>query len=112
MTISAYGTRQLGAIVDHSCALAQHLAALISASPTLELAAPVPLNIVCFRVRKFSDVQCAALVADLQEAGLFAPSTTIIAGRLAIRAAIVNHRTTVADIDAFHAVILNLTTDH
>jgi aromatic-L-amino-acid/L-tryptophan decarboxylase len=40
----------------------------------------------------------ADIVVDLQEAGIAAPSTTTIAGVLAIRAAIVNHRTTPADI--------------
>ena len=35
----------------------------------------------------------ARIVADLHEAGDVAPSTTVIDGRLAIRAAIVNHRT-------------------
>jgi len=41
----------------------------------------------------------ARIVADLHEAGDVAPSTTVLDGRLAIRAAIVNHRTTRADID-------------
>ncbi len=36
----------------------------------------------------------------LQERGLAAPSTTRIGGRAVIRAAIFNHRTTLADIDA------------
>jgi hypothetical protein len=36
----------------------------------------------------------------LQESGLVAPSTTRIGGRTAIRAAIVNHRTSQAEIDA------------
>ncbi len=36
---------------------------------------------------------------ELHEAGEVAPSTTVIDGRLAIRAAIVNHRTTEAEVD-------------
>jgi aromatic-L-amino-acid decarboxylase len=100
MTISAYGAEAFGAIVDKSCALAAHLAARVEASAILELAAPVPLNIVCFRAKSQSDAQTGALVAALQNEGLFAPSTTTIGGRLAIRAAIVNHRTELADIDA------------
>ncbi|MGA1997101.1 MAG: tetratricopeptide repeat protein, partial [Bryobacteraceae bacterium] len=36
----------------------------------------------------------------LQESGVAAPSTTVIGGKLAIRAAIVNHRTRSADLDA------------
>ena len=101
MTLSAYGTEALGAIVTHTCQLAKHLETLIRASDMMELAAPVTLNIVCFRVRNFDDAKNASLVVDLQEAGLFAPSNTIINGQIAIRAAIVNHRTTYADIDAF-----------
>ncbi len=41
----------------------------------------------------------AEIVVRLQEVGTVAPSTTTIGGRLAIRAAIVNHRTDEADID-------------
>jgi aromatic-L-amino-acid/L-tryptophan decarboxylase len=37
----------------------------------------------------------------LQEQGLAAPSTTRIGGREVIRAAVFNHRTRFADIDAF-----------
>jgi hypothetical protein len=47
-----------------------------------------------------SNAAVADLVADLQEEGLFAPSTTTINGRCAIRVAIVNHRTEARDIDA------------
>jgi aromatic-L-amino-acid decarboxylase len=100
-TLTAYGSDAFADIVDEACELAAHLAARISASDRLELAAPVSLNIVCFRIRDFSDQALASLVADLQESGRFVPSTTILDGRLAIRAAIVNHRTTRADIDGF-----------
>lgn len=106
MTLSTYGTAALGGIVDDTCALARQLAALVTASPRLTLRAPVKLNIVCFGVDGFTDAQTEALVADLQEEGLFAPSTTTLGGRLAIRAAIVNHRTTAEDMAALVAEIL------
>ncbi|HQU02357.1 MAG TPA: cytochrome D ubiquinol oxidase subunit I, partial [Acetobacteraceae bacterium] len=48
----------------------------------------------------------ADIVADLQESGEFAPSTTIINGQLAIRVAFVNHRTEMADIDDLLAAII------
>jgi glutamate/tyrosine decarboxylase-like PLP-dependent enzyme len=99
MTLSAYGGDALGGVVDTTCDLAAHLAARIAATPQLELLAPVRLNIVCFAVKHHTDAQTADLVADLQEAGLFAPSTTTIGGRLAIRVAIVNHRTEQRDVD-------------
>jgi glutamate/tyrosine decarboxylase-like PLP-dependent enzyme len=106
MTLSAYGSAQLGGVVETSCALAQRLAASVNASNRLTLMAPVKLNIVCFGIDGFTNEQTDALVADLQEEGLFAPSTTTIGGRRAIRAAIVNHRTDEADIDALVAEIL------
>ncbi len=105
-TLSAYGAEAFGKIVDDSCELARHLARRIDTSSRLERAAPVALNIVCFRVHGYTDAKLATLVADLQESGRFVPSTTILDGRLAIRAAIVNHRTTLADINGFVDAIL------
>jgi glutamate/tyrosine decarboxylase-like PLP-dependent enzyme len=100
-TIKVHGTERLGAVVARTCALAQYLGQRVEAHLTLELLAPVQLNIVCFRYRGFDpDRLNAGIVVDLHESGLVAPSTTTIDGRLAIRAAIVNHRTEERDIDA------------
>ncbi len=105
-TLRAYGIETLARIVEDSCDLATHLARRIAAEPRLELAAPVALNIVCFRLRGADDPAHGALVADLQESGRFAPSTTVLEGRLAIRAALVNHRTTRADVDDLVSAVL------
>lgn len=100
-TIKAYGTEKLGRIISNTCALAQYMKQRIESTPTLELLAPVSLNIVCFRYRSpDADRVNADIVIALQESGIAAPSTTTVQGRLAIRAAIVNHRTTARDIDA------------
>jgi glutamate/tyrosine decarboxylase-like PLP-dependent enzyme len=107
MTIAAYGTARLGAVVDHTVSLARLLAVRIGQSSHMELAAPVALNIVCFRLKGWSDEQTANLVADMQEQGLFAPSTTIVNGRLVIRVAIVNHRTRQEDVDALFKFLLH-----
>ena len=108
MTLRAYGADQLGRIVEASCDVAQHLATRVRVEPALEILAPVALNIVCFRVR--ADVDPDRLnrdiVADLQEAGIAAPSTTTVDGKLAIRAAIVNHRTRTDDVDAMVDAVL------
>jgi Flp pilus assembly protein TadD len=73
----------------------------ITEARELELMAPVELNIVCFRYRaKESDRVNQQIVIELQESGIVAPSTTVIGGCLAIRVAIVNHRTGCAEIDA------------
>jgi len=101
MTLSVYGADRIGAIAQQTCDLAAVLAARVDREPALERLAPVALNIVCFRFVAAGldlDRLNADIVADLQEAGIAAPSTTIVNGVLAIRAAIVNHRTNQADI--------------
>jgi aromatic-L-amino-acid decarboxylase len=100
-TLKVHGAARLGSVIARTCELAQYLKTRIEATSALELLAPVPLNIVCFRYRSpDSDRVNAEIVTDLQESGIAAPSTTILDGRLAIRAAIVNHRTEARDLDA------------
>jgi hypothetical protein len=50
----------------------------------------------------------ADIVADLQIAGVVAPSLTRLDGRTAIRAAIVNHRTELRDIETLVSSVLAL----
>jgi glutamate/tyrosine decarboxylase-like PLP-dependent enzyme len=103
--LKTYGLDALGEVIGGACELAQDLAARVEESPELELMAPVGLNIVCFGYRGGDN---AAIVADLHEAGRVAPSTTTLAGRVAIRAAIVNHRTKPEDIEALVEGVLAL----
>jgi aromatic-L-amino-acid/L-tryptophan decarboxylase len=106
-TLKTYGTEKLGAIITRSCALAGYLETRVMAEPRLELLAPVQLNIVCFRYRAVdADEVNRNIVVDIQESGIAAPSTTVLDGRLAIRAAIVNHRTDICDIDALISAVL------
>jgi glutamate/tyrosine decarboxylase-like PLP-dependent enzyme len=108
-TIQVYGAEKLGRVITHTCQLAQYLKRRIDETPQLELLAPVALNIVCFRYRsEDSDHVNADLVVRLQESGICAPSTTRLNGQLAIRVAIVNHRTTQEDIDALLQAALAL----
>jgi glutamate/tyrosine decarboxylase-like PLP-dependent enzyme len=98
-----HGADAIGAAVRRSCENARYLAKLVRAERMLELLAPVPLNIVCFRVRPLpgedGDELNRELVADLQERGLAAPSTTRVGGKLAIRCCLINHRTTRNDVE-------------
>ena len=50
----------------------------------------------------------AAIVVELHERGIAAPSTTQIGGRLAIRACLCNHRTEQRDVDALVNGVLEL----
>jgi aromatic-L-amino-acid/L-tryptophan decarboxylase len=100
-TLKVHGTDALGAAIVHSCALARDLERRVAATPPLELLAPVALNIVCFRYAcADADRVNRAIVADLQEAGEVAPSLTLIDGKVAIRAALFNHRSDERDIEA------------
>lgn len=108
-TIKVYGADKLGRMISGTCALARYLAQRIEAEAQLELLAPVALNIVCFRYRcADADQVNADIVVALQESGIAAPSTTLINGQLAIRTAIVNHRTEVRDMDALLQAVLAL----
>jgi len=99
-TLKVHGTQALGSVISRLCALARYLESRIAETPELELLAPVELNVVCFRYRA-QDAQRvnAQIVVELQESGAVAPSTTTLGGRLAIRAALVNHRTGTKEID-------------
>jgi len=102
MTFQTLGADAIAAAIEANCAAAKRLAERVAASRVFELAAPVPLNIVCFSLAGETDgARNRELVMRLQERGLAAPSTTRIDGREVIRAAVFNHRTSFADIDAF-----------
>jgi glutamate/tyrosine decarboxylase-like PLP-dependent enzyme len=102
LTFQTLGADAIGRSIEANCAAARHLAARVAASDVFALAAPVPLNIVCFRIKGDAEgASSAELVMRLQERGLAAPSTTRVDGRPVIRAAIFNHRTTLADVDGF-----------
>jgi glutamate/tyrosine decarboxylase-like PLP-dependent enzyme len=102
-TLRTFGISRIGETIAETCRLARHLEARVAREPRLELLAPVPLNIVCFRVRHDDPAEADRLnreiVIDLQESGIAVPSTTRIDGKLAIRVAIVNHRSREQDLD-------------
>lgn len=109
MTLAHYGTGRMGEMVASCCAVARYLADRVEAMPGYALMAPVTLNIVCFRPLALTEAALDSLVKDLHESGIAAPSTTRIDGVLAIRAAIVNHRTTRRTIDLMLEAIDGMT---
>ena len=99
--LRAFGTDRLGASIARCCRVAEHLEARLAASSLFEVVAPARLNIVCWRLADGPDALNAEIAMDLHESGLAVPSMTTIGGHPALRAAIVNHRTTEAHIDGF-----------
>jgi glutamate/tyrosine decarboxylase-like PLP-dependent enzyme len=103
LSFQTLGADSIAAAIEANCAAARRLAGLVTASDLFELAAPVPLNIVCFSLKGDNGTRNQELAMRLQEQGLAAPSTTRMAGRPVLRAAVFNHRTSFADIDGFFA---------
>lgn len=108
-TLRAYGSKHLGAVISGNCRLATLMGHLVETSDDLALAAKVRSNICCFSVAGMENAEASALntaiVYQLQMSGAVVFSTTILGGRTVIRAAITNHRTRTADIEAaVHAV--------
>lgn len=114
MSLKAHGLDKFARLVEQNVAQAQHLAGLVENTPELELVAPVPLNIVCFRVKAaglddtaLNDLNKEILMR-LHESGVAVPSYTTIAGKFALRAAITNHRSTRADFDLMVEKVLSI----
>lgn len=103
-TIQEHGTRALGDAIARNCAQAQALARQIEKRPSLQLIAPVALQIVCFRYAppgmddNAIDALNARIVATIQRRGIAAPSACRMDGKLCIRVCITNHRTTDSDL--------------
>ena len=94
-TVKACGTGALGLSVTDNCRQAALMARLAEESDVLDLAHPVASN-VCTMFPRHGDA--ARIAARLQTEGHAVFSTTIVSGRSALRAAIVNHRTTDEDV--------------
>ena len=101
-TFRVFGADRIAACIEHTCEVAQYLSAKLKQSASYEVCAPVALNIVCFSLKApRGGEDNARIVMALHESGDAAPSLTVLDGKPVIRCAIVNHRTTMKDIDTF-----------
>ena len=113
-TLRAYGRDGYRDMVERHLALAQRLAATVDAAPDLERLADVPLNIVCFRVKppgvpeeELDELNRRVGEAVLADGRVFA-GTTVYAGKVALRPAIVNWQSGDADVDLLVDVVREL----
>jgi glutamate/tyrosine decarboxylase-like PLP-dependent enzyme len=114
-TLAAYGRAGYREIVERHLDLAQRVAKRVDDAPDLERLAEVPLNIVCFRYRP-PGVEDEAALNDLNGRlgqavladGRVYVGTTVYAGKTAFRPAIVNWRTSEADVNLLVDVIREL----
>ena len=115
MSIKTYGVEKLARMVEKNVQQAHVLAQRIKENPELELLAPVPLNIVCFRpspdgfsLAEINDLT-KELLMQIHESGVAVPSYTTLKGQFAIRVSITNHRTQMRDIDLFLTEVIKRT---
>jgi glutamate/tyrosine decarboxylase-like PLP-dependent enzyme len=97
--LKIHGARGIQQAIDSNIEVARHLAQVIEASSDFELMAPAPLSIVCFRHRNGDDAFNKRLMLEVQRDGDSYLSNATIDGRFALRACIVNLRTTPADVE-------------
>ena len=105
MSFKTHGLNAFARLIHQNVRQAHYLAGLVTKHPRLELLAPAPLNVVCFRFTvpgvsedRLNEINQEILLR-IQESGLAIPSQTILHGKFAIRVAITNHRSRREDFD-------------
>ncbi len=105
MSLKAHGISAFSSLIEQNVRQARYCTDLVNNHPDLELVAPAPLNIVCFRFAP-KDVSNYDLnlineeiLLRIQESGLAVPSGTKIGDAFALRIAITNHRSKREDLD-------------
>jgi aromatic-L-amino-acid/L-tryptophan decarboxylase len=114
MSLKEHGALKYGRLIEQNVSQARYLVELVKAAPELELLAPAPLNIVCFRYTTESLDDAALnrlnqeLLIRLHESGLAAPTYTTLNGRYALRAAVTNHRSCRSDFELLVQAVVRL----
>jgi glutamate/tyrosine decarboxylase-like PLP-dependent enzyme len=120
LTLKYYGARRIAAAISDDMAMAQYMEGRMTTEAEFELLAPVQLSICCFRFvpgRLREELALAGsdeareevnaklnrlnerIMGRIQRGGRAYLSNAMLRGRFALRACIINFRTTRADID-------------
>ena len=105
LSFKAHGVDAIASVIEQNVAQAREFAARVVALPDVVLAAPVSLNIVCFRFApsgmdaEAQDALNKEILLRVQEGGLAIISGSRIDTRYVIRVACSNHRSTWADFE-------------
>src|SRR6185369_3474109 len=84
MSLKTHGVNAFSRLIEQNVSQARYCADLIESHPDLELIAPAPLNIVCFRFapkgapREALNSVNQEILLRIQESGLAVPSSTTI----------------------------------
>ena len=114
MTVKAYGATRLRNEINSDISKATFLAELIESDEELELMAPVPLSIVCFRYNPggMDGVELNTLndqiIQAIEEDGRIFLTGTKINGKTTLRVCFINPRTNKDDIQLLKKVVLEI----
>jgi aromatic-L-amino-acid/L-tryptophan decarboxylase len=107
LSLRYHGLRKFRESIEQDLKLAQRLASAIAGASELELLAPPELSVVCFRYKGRNPIseddlnrRNAEILQKIVRRGRIYLSNATLRGRFYLRACIVNHRTTEADVDA------------
>ena len=108
MLLKGVGLDQLSEAIESNLACARHLESMVRSSDDFEMVAPVELSIFCFRhvparlrneSPKAIDAFNERLLVALQRDGSSYLSNATLGGRFALRGCVLNHRTTLRDME-------------
>jgi aromatic-L-amino-acid decarboxylase len=116
MSLKYHGVNGYRRLIENDLALATHLARLVDDAEDFECLTPRGLSIVCFRYAPATlrgdepslDALNRRVLSQMQLGGEAFVSSTVIGGRFWLRACIVNHRATEADIEATVDIVRRL----
>jgi aromatic-L-amino-acid/L-tryptophan decarboxylase len=105
MSIKEHGLDRFGRMIARNVEQAHYFGQLVENEPSMELLAPIGMDIVCFRFNPggLDDEKLNALnkeiLMQLHEQGIAVPSYTTLHGQYCLRIAIANHRSRQEDFD-------------
>jgi len=114
MSFKTHGVDLIGRVIAQNVEQIRYLTGLVNQHPQLELLAPAPLNICCFRfVAPGLDTEALnalnqEILWRLQESGIALPSHTVLGGRFAIRVANTNQRSRREDFDTLVRAVVDI----
>ncbi len=114
MSFKEHGIAKFARLIRQNIAQAFYLGDLVNQASSLELLAPVTMNITCFRYnpghlsQEQLNVLNKEILMRLHEEGVAAPSYTMLNGNYAIRVANVNHRSQKTDFQALAAGVVRI----
>jgi len=117
LSLRYHGRAAFRAAIANDLKHAQLLAERVRHTPQLELMAPVELSAVCFRYRREGKSEAEldglnrAILKRVVQRGRVFISNALLRGRFALRACIVNHRTTAADVEKVVEEVLQSATE-